>query len=122
MLGLAALDSVVAGGWAILRPEQGFALLQIPPPQDAFLLRVLGGLLIGQGLCLIAALLRPLEWGGFVWAALLGRLLLGGVWLWLLGAGRMPMQPALLLLVHAVLWLPGFAVFLAMQRRLGMRG
>jgi hypothetical protein len=117
MLGLAALDSVAAGGWAILWPDKVFAALEIEKPQDAILLSVLGGLLVAQGLCLIAALLRPREWGGFVWAPLIGRVLLGGVWLWLLGAGRLPDQRAYLLLAHEVLWIPGFAVFLAMQWR-----
>jgi hypothetical protein len=117
MLAMAALDSVAAGSWALFWPDQVFALLQEPPPQDAFLLSALGALLIGQGLCLGAALLRTEAWGGFVWVAVLGRLILACVWLWLLGAMRIPRQPALLLIVHAVVWLPGFAVFLALHRR-----
>jgi hypothetical protein len=117
MLALAALDSAAAGGWAILQPEQGFAALDITPPQDKFLLPVLGALLLGQGLCLVGALLRPREWGGLVWVPLLGRLLFAGLWLWLLGAGRLPEQRAYLLLAHEMLWIPGFAVFLAAQWR-----
>ncbi len=115
MLTLAALDSVAAGGWAILQPEKVFAALEVTPPQDRFLLPVLGALLLGQGLCLLGALLRPREWGGLVWVPLLGRLIFVGLWLWLLGAGRLPEPRAYLLLAHEVLWIPGFAVFLAMQ-------
>lgn len=116
VLGLAALDSLASGGWALLRSDDVFAWLHVAVPHDAFLLPVLGGLLVIQALCLSAALLRPHEWAGFVWVPLLGRLLLAGLWLWLLGAGRVPRQTALLLLAHAVLWLPGFAVFLLTQR------
>jgi hypothetical protein len=116
VLGLAALDSVASGGWALLHPEDVFAWLQIPAPKDAFLLPVLGGLLVAQGLCLVAALLRPAAWAGFVWVPLLGRLLLAGFWLWLLGSGRVPTPTALLLLAHEALWLPGFAIFLMTQR------
>jgi hypothetical protein len=117
MLALAALDSVTAGGWAFLQPAKVFEALEIKQPKDTFLLPVLGCLLVAQGVCLLAALVRPREWGGLVWVPLLGRLLLGGLWLWLLGAGRLPDQRAFLLLAHEVLWIPGFAVFLAMQWR-----
>jgi hypothetical protein len=118
MLGLAALDSIASGGWVMLRPDQFFDWLHLAVPGDAFLLPALGGLLLLHGLCLIAAAVRPSVWGGFVWLPLLGRLLNGGVWLWLLGAERIPAPAALLLLAHEVLWLPGFVVFLTVQRRL----
>ncbi len=116
VLGLAALDSLASGGWALLDPKNVFAWLLIPVPQDAFLLPVLGVLLIAQGLCLFAALIRPTAWAGFVWVPLLGRMLLAGLWLWLLGSGRVPRPTALLLLAHEALWLPGFAIFLMTQR------
>jgi hypothetical protein len=116
VLGLAALDSVASGGWALLRPVDVYAWLHLQAPQDAFLLPVLGGLLVVQGMCLIAALLRPEWWAGFIWVPLLGRPLLAGLWLWLFGAGRFPQQTTLLLLAHEALWLPGFAVFLMRNR------
>jgi hypothetical protein len=116
-LALAALDSAASGGWALLRPDQVFALLNLPPPGDAFLLSALGALLVLHAVCLIAAAARPAEWGGLVWVPLLGRLLDMGVWLWLLGADRIAQQPALLLLAHEALWLPGFVVVLVIQRQ-----
>jgi hypothetical protein len=117
MLGLAALDSVASGGWVMLQPNQFFDWLHLDVPGDAFLLPALGGLLFLHGICLIAAVVRPAVWGGFVWLPLLGRLLNGSVWLWLLGAERIAAQAALLLLAHEALWLPGFVVFLTVQRR-----
>ena len=121
MLGFAALDSAASGGWAMLWPEQIFALLQIEAPTDAFLLRGLGVLLILNAMCLIAAAARPATWGGLVWVPLLGRFLNGGIWLWLLAAKcDDALQPALfLLLAHEALWLPGFVVFLIRRLRLG---
>ena len=116
-LAMAALDSVDSGGWALLWPAQVFEFLNLKPPGDAFLLSALGALLVLHGFCLVAAAARPAEWGGLVWVPLLGRLLNMGVWLWLLGAGRIAQQPALLLLAHEALWLPGFVVVLVIQRR-----
>jgi hypothetical protein len=118
-LALAALDSAASGGWALLRPAQVYELLNLKPPGDAFLLSALGALLVLHALCLLAATARPAEWGGLVWVPLLGRLLNMGVWLWLLGSERVAVavQPALLLLAHEALWLPGFVVVLVIQRQ-----
>jgi hypothetical protein len=118
-LGLAALDSAASGGWALLWPDQVFQFLNLRPPGDAFLLSGLGALLVLHAVCLLAAAFRPAEWGGLVWVPLLGRLLNMGVWLWLLGSERVAVavQPALLLLAHEALWLPGFVVVLVIQRQ-----
>jgi hypothetical protein len=119
-LGLAALDSAASGTWALVRPAEVFALLHLDPPGDAFLLSALGVLLLAHAVCLLAAAARPSEWGGIVWVPLLGRLLDMGVCGWLLGSDRVAVavQPALLLLAHEALWIPGFAVFLAWRRHI----
>jgi hypothetical protein len=119
-LALAALDSAASGAGVLFWRDQVFALLNLKPPGDAFLLSALGALLVLHALCLVAAAVRPAEWGGLVWVPLFGRLLNMGVWLWLLGSDRVAIavQPALLLLAHEALWLPGFVVVLVMQRRL----
>jgi hypothetical protein len=111
LLFVAAADSLAAGGWAVLRPGSLFALLAAPAPADALSLwRLLGVLLLGQGVCLIAAAWRPGDCGSLVVVALCGRLLLCGVWLWLLGTPRVRLPPVPLrgLLLHDAVWLPVF--------------
>jgi hypothetical protein len=122
LLLLAAADSLAAGAWAALRPLDLFALLETSPPSggDAvFLWRILGLLLVGQGLCPIAAAWRPADCGGLVLVPLSGRLLLCGVWLWLLGTSRVHLPPTSLrgLLLHDAIWLPVFLGFLCARRR-----
>jgi hypothetical protein len=115
LLLLAAADSLAAGAWAVLRPDALFALLETPAPQDAvFLWRVLGVLLFCQGLCLVPAARDPDGCGGLVIVPLSGRLLLCGVWLWLLGTSRLHLPAAPLggLLLHDAAWPPVFLGFL----------
>jgi hypothetical protein len=122
----AAADSLAAGAWAALRPGALFALLQPAPPEppfvasgDAlFLWQVLGLLLVCQSSCLIAAAWRPADCGGLVIVPLSGRLLLCGVWLWLLGTSRvrLPPEPLRGLLLHDAAWLPVFLGFLWVRR------
>jgi hypothetical protein len=122
LLLLAAADSLAAGAWAVLRPGALFALLQTSPPAggDAlFLERILGLLLLGQALCLLAAAWRPADCGGLVLVPLAGRLLLCGVWLWLLGTSRVYLPPTPLrgLLLHDAAWVPVFLGFLWVRLR-----
>jgi hypothetical protein len=124
LLLLAALDSLVAGGMAVLRPDYLFTWLQLRPLPDRLLLtRALGALLLTHVPCLVLAALRPLQWGGLVLVPLLGRALLAGVWLWLLHADRVQPSPQALhaLLLHDAAWLPVFVAFLVGAARQGKR-
>ena len=117
---LAALDSVVAGGWAVARPADLFTLFQQPPNGDGLLLcRLLGVLYLCHALFLVLVARRPATFGGMVLVPLLGRLGLCGVWLWLLASGRMPTasNALLALLAHDAVWPPVFAGFLWSCRR-----
>ena len=116
LLLLPALDSLAAGAWAAVHPEGLFAWLQLGPTDDGRLLcRILGLLLLTHVLCLAVAAWRPAAWGGLVIVPLLSRLLLAGLWLWLLYADRVHAAPQALrlLLLDAVVWLPLFGAFLA---------
>jgi hypothetical protein len=109
-----ALDALAAGAWALARPDGLFALLQTSATSDRVLLwRALGALSLCQALCLGAAAIRSVDWGGLVLIPLLGRAPQAGVWLWLLGADRvvLPARPLALLLTHDAL---GALVFLAL--------
>lgn len=115
LLWLAALDAVVLGGWGVARPADLFTLLQQPPSEDGLLLsRLLGLLYLVHALFLLLAVWRPATLGRLVLVPLLGRLALGGVWLWLLESGRMPtaVDALLVLLAHDLVWTPAFAGFL----------
>jgi hypothetical protein len=106
LLVLAALDTAALGGWAAARPGGLFALLGTDANADALLLwRLLGVLLLGQAGCLVWAARRPAD-GGVVLVPLSGRLLLCGVWLWLLGSDRvsMPVGPLWGLFAHDAAW------------------
>jgi hypothetical protein len=119
LLLLAAVDSAAAGAWALARPADLFALLGAAPARDGLLLgRVLGALTLGHVPCLVLGSARPPRWGGLVAVPLLGRALLAGVWLWLLGTDRvsLPHRPLLLLLAHDAFWAAGCAGFLLARR------
>src|SRR5262249_2066860 len=89
LLMLAGLDSLAARAWSALWPASLFELLQRPSLGDFLLLTpALGGLLLFQAGCLLLAGWRPAIYGGLVLLPLAGRLLLCGVWLWLLGSDR----------------------------------
>ncbi len=120
LLLLAAADSLATGACALLRPYALFDLLQTKPSDDAlFLWWVFGVLLVGQGLCLVPAAWRPATCGELVIVPLSGRLLLCGVWLWLLGTTRvhLPAVPLQGLLLHDAAWLPVLLGFLWVRRR-----
>jgi hypothetical protein len=123
----AALDSLLFGLWAVLRPADLFGLLGVRLPDDAYYLwqvhvgvlsrqamssprvsdafllwQLLGLLLLVHFAFLLAAALRPTSLGGLALAPLLGRALQVGLWLWLLGTDRvsLPGAPLAALLAH----------------------
>jgi hypothetical protein len=127
LLWAAALDSLLFGLWAVLRPADLFGLLGVrlpddplslwqvhvgalsrqamssPRVSDAYLLwQLLGLLLLLHFVFLLLAALRPAARGGLALAPLLGRALLAGLWLWLLGTDRvsLPRAPLVVLLAH----------------------
>jgi hypothetical protein len=135
----AALDSLLFGLWAALRPADLFRLLDVPLPDgayhlwqvhvgvlsrrvmssprvsDAFLLwQLLGLLLLVHFAFLLSAALRPSSRGGLALVPLLGRALQAGLWLWLLGTDRVHLPVTLLavLLTHDILAAAGLAGFL----------
>jgi hypothetical protein len=113
----AGLDAVLAGGWAVFRPDDLFAALNLAPTPDRLLTaRALGGLVLTHAPFLGFAAARPERWGGLALVALAGRALTSGMWLWLLGArpGEAPAAPWLL--AHDAAWLPLLAAFLAARR------
>jgi len=142
LLLLAALDSVAAGAWAVLRPGDLLQILQCPPSPDRVLLcRALGLLFLAHAPCLLLAAWRS-GFAGLALLPLFGRLLTAGVWLWLLGTGGMAAgaEPALhggdavwpwltgagdmaavrfaliALLLHDAIWPPLLIAFLATRR------
>ena len=144
LLWAAALDSLLFGLWAVLRPAGLFGLLGVPLPDDAFYLwqvhvgvlsrktmsspqisdafllwQLLGVLLLAHLVFLLLAALRPAARGGLALAPLLGRALLAGLWLWLLGTDRvsLPRAPLAGLLAHDVLVLAALGVSLALPAR-----
>jgi hypothetical protein len=146
LLLLAALDSLLFGLWAVLRPADLFRLLGVrlpddayslwqvhlgvlsreamssPRVRDAFLLwQLLGLLLLVHFVFLLLAALRPASRGGLALAPLLGRALQAGLWLWLLGTDRvsLPARPLAVLLAHDGLVTAALAGFLFLARRGG---
>jgi hypothetical protein len=119
---LAALDTAVAALWVALRPADLLAFLGVAATPDAVLLaRALAALMLaGQLPCLALAAARPAAAGDLAVVPLLGRALLAGVWLWLLGADRVevPARPLGLLLAHDGLCLAALGVPLAARRNL----
>ena len=58
LLLVAALDSLMVGTWAVLRPDGLFAWLQVPPtPDGQVLCRALGVLTMAHAPCLVLAAL-----------------------------------------------------------------
>ncbi len=111
---LAALDSAAAGAWALFRPGDLFGFLQYPSSDDRLLLcRALGLLLLTHAPCLLLAAFRS-GFAGLTLFPLSGRLLLSGLWLWLLGSGRAPAAGGALtvLLAHDAVWPPLLTAFL----------
>jgi hypothetical protein len=104
---LAATDLLACGFWLALRPGDLFGLLEMSPlPDGVFLARLLGGVLVGEGLFLVLAMAMP-GWRSLAWVALWGRVLEVGMGLFLLGTDRVVLpRPALVGLVgHAVVGL-----------------
>jgi hypothetical protein len=114
---IAALDCLVLGLWAIVRPDALFALLSSAPPHDAFLWSIFGYLNLANAGCLIAAAVRPVELGSIALVPWVGRLLSCALWLWLLGQSRVNLAPAPLwgLLAHDAFWLAALSLFLVPQ-------
>jgi hypothetical protein len=93
---LAATDLLVCGLWLALRPGDLFGLLGMSPiPDGVFLARLFGGVLAGEGLCLVLAMSRP-GWRSLAWPALWGRVLEVGMGLFLLGTDRVALPRSVL--------------------------
>jgi hypothetical protein len=119
LLLLAALDSLALGLWAVLRPQDLFALLLMPlsdAAHDRLLLwRALGLLALAHAGLLAILVWRPEMDGPLVLVPLIGRALGAGLWLWVARAERLDLPSLtrpLLLAAHDAVWLPVFAGFL----------
>src|SRR5882672_285022 len=108
---LAAVDCLVYGLWASLRPEGVFEWLhfatheaiswklfkaQIESADETLLWRIVGVLLLAHAVLVLLAAWRPRSLVSLVWVPLIGRGLLLGLWLWLLGSERVDMAGAAL--------------------------
>jgi hypothetical protein len=140
----AALDSLLFGLWAVLRPADLFRLLGVPLPDDAYhlwqahvgvlsreamrsprvsdaflLWQLLGLLVLVHFIFLLLAALHPGLRGGLALAPLLGRALQAGLWLWLLGTDRvsLPVTPLAALLAHDGIVTAALAGFLFLAQR-----
>jgi hypothetical protein len=138
-----ALDSLLFGLWAALRPADLFRLLGVPLPEgsfylwqvhvgilsreamssprvhDAFLLwQLVGLLLLAHFVFLLLAALRPMGRSGLALAPLLGRALLAGLWLWLLETDRvsLPGAPLRALMAHDALVAAALGAFLFLRK------
>jgi hypothetical protein len=120
MLGLAALDSIVVGAWAISRPSDVFLWLQLPElppgtPKDRLLLwSILGAISLVYALFLVILICWPDRLGPLALPALVGRLIGCGVWLFAMGTDRvdLPKRPCLILAGHDLFWVLVLAAFL----------
>lgn len=119
LLLFAALDAFVGGAWAVLQPNDLFAMLETTPPRDAVLWRGLGALGVAQAVFLGMLALWPEACGSLVLAPLIGRCLSLGGWLFLLGTDRVRLAatPLVLLAVHEAVWLMVFVAFLVVWYR-----
>jgi hypothetical protein len=100
---LAAVDCLVYGLCALFRPEGVFEWLQfgthkaiswklfkaqIESADEVLLWRIVGVLLLAHAVLGFLAAWRPRSLVSLVWVPLIGRGLLLGLWLWLLGSER----------------------------------
>lgn len=88
LLLLTALDSAALGLWAVVRPDDLFAWLELTPPRDVVLWRALGTLAVAHALILCMLVVWPEGFGPLVLVPLIGRALSLGGWLFLLGTDR----------------------------------
>jgi hypothetical protein len=126
---LAAVDSLAFGLWAYFQPHGLFNWLQFTTHEpieskflgagfesadEVLLWRVLGLFFLAHALLLILAAWRPLSLGSLVYVPLIGRALMLGLWLWLLGSDRIERSAAALrwLAAHDLAVLIVVAVFL----------
>ena len=133
LLALAAVDSLAYALWAMVWPDELFQRLDLPPHEpiewnligvgletaDHILLwRALGALFLAQACILAVVAWKPNVYGGMIVAALIGRLLPLGLWLWLLGTERVQLRAAPLqgLAIHDGVWVLVFAAFLVLWR------
>src|SRR6266852_6458251 len=99
---VAAVDCLVYGLWALFRPEGVFEWLQfathkaiswklfkvqMESADEVLLWRTVGVLLLAHAALVILAAWRPRSLFSLLWVPLIGRGLLLGLWLWLLGSG-----------------------------------
>jgi hypothetical protein len=126
---LAAVDCLVYGLWASLRPEGVFEWLQcgthkaiswklfkaqIESADEVLLWRTVGVLILAHAVLVVLAGWRPRSLVSLVWVPLIGRGLMLGLWLWLLGSDRVEMArlPLWVLAGHEVAVLVLFGVVL----------
>jgi hypothetical protein len=131
LLALAAVDSLAYALWAMVWPDGLFQHLDVPPHEpiewkligvgletaDHILLwRVMGALFLAQACILAVVVWKPNVYGSMIVAALIGRLLPLGLWLWLLGTERVQLRAAPLeaLAIHDGVWVLVFTVFLVL--------
>src|SRR5437660_5360743 len=96
LLFLAAVDSLAYGLWAWFQPHWLFEWLQFATHKaiswklfkaqfetadEVFLWRTLGLLLVAHTVLLLLAAWRPRSLAALVWAPLIGRVLMAGLWL-----------------------------------------
>jgi hypothetical protein len=102
------LEDLLTGLGLLVWPEELFRLLKVEP-RDLVLYHALALLILARIPCLALAAWRPRDWRHLVLVPIIGRLLLAGMWTWLLCSDRVILpQPALYgLLAFALIWLPG---------------
>jgi hypothetical protein len=111
---VSAVDCLVYGLWAGLWPGGLFVWLQftthesikwkllgakIETADELLLWRVLGCLFLAHTILLAFGAWRPRSLGSLIWAPLIGRTMMVGFWLWLLGSERVEIP------VHSLAWL-----------------
>jgi hypothetical protein len=104
---VAAMDCLAYGLYAWFRPEWLFEFLQftthpaidwekilhvsLKSPDEVLLWRLLGVFFWAHAVILVIAAWQPRRLGSITWAPLIGRGLMVGLWLWLLGSERLHM-------------------------------
>ena len=130
---IGAADSLACGLWAWFQPEKLFDWLQFTmhapietklpgvkfeSADEVLLWRALGVIFLAHSVLLVLAAWRPRRLGSLVYVPLIGRALLLGLWLWLLGSDRIELSSAALrwLAAHEGVWIVFFVAFLVWDK------